>query len=46
MSEIIKKFLKRFKKIFPSEGLEKELIPLQPEEHLKPKIAKRKKVKI
>ncbi len=47
MSELIKKFLKRFKRIFPgSEGLEKELIPLKPEEHLVPRTIKKKKKEI
>ena len=49
MSEesLIKKFLKRFREIFPGaeEGLEKELIPLRPEEEVQPRLVKRRKKK-
>jgi len=39
---LIKKFLKRFKRVFPSAELERELIPLKGEE-IVPKTAKKKK---
>ncbi|MEM5801971.1 MAG: hypothetical protein QXQ18_01110 [Candidatus Aenigmatarchaeota archaeon] len=47
--ELIKRFLKRLKKRMPwinTERIEKDLIPLRPEEHLQPKLAKKKKFKI
>jgi len=47
--ELIKSFIKKRKKRFPrmsEEQLEKELIPLKPEEHLQPRIGKKKKTEI
>lgn len=42
--EMIKKYVKRFKKRFPgAEGVEKELIPMKPGEELIPRTAKKKK---
>jgi hypothetical protein len=45
VEDIIKRALKRLKRVtgLDVEDVERELIPLKPEEHLKPKIVKKKK---